>query len=94
MLSDLFGDACQISPSKKRVVAKGNLQALDDLASAARLLEMKSELEAIPAQEKRALTEAMAKCSPSEFNDDRMMLFLQRENMDPKVYVQSVTFVV
>lgn len=83
VLEDLFGDYCEISqPPKKRVVREErpisvSIQSL--------VHKMRSEIEATPLGQKTALVEALQKCSPNEFSDNRMKLFLFRENMNSKV---------
>jgi hypothetical protein len=83
VLSDLFGKQCEISQPKKKVAREEAAKPPPPLPLL--LKEMRSEIDAIPLQEKKALVEAQAKSSANEFSDDRMELFLFRENMNAKV---------
>jgi hypothetical protein len=87
-LSDLFGDFCDIVQRKKKVardVRGEKTPASLPAIVPTRLGEMKSELERTPLGRKRAMVEALDKCSPNEFSDARMNLFLCHENMNAKV---------
>jgi hypothetical protein len=84
VLSDLFGDCCEISqPPKKKVAREGTAQPPPALPLL--LEQMRYEIDAIPFEERESLVEAQEKSSSNEFSDDRLELFLVRESMNAKV---------
>jgi hypothetical protein len=80
-LSDLFGQTCSLSTH----VHKRAKRDLDSNSVEFLLKQMRLELERIPEDEKRALTEARGKCRAGEFSDARLERFLRCEGMNAKV---------
>jgi hypothetical protein len=80
-LSDLFGRSCSISTH----VHKRAKMDLDRSSVEFLVQQMRLELERIPEEEKRALTEAQTKGRAEEFSDARLERFLRCEGMNAKV---------
>lgn len=85
-LSDMFGQMSIVDtrPDKrcKRDLDRDSLQFL--------IGQMRLELKQIPNHEKQALEEAQSRAHPSEFSDDRLLVFLRCEGMNVKVRLRAV----
>lgn len=80
VLTDIFGDSCEITRPKKKVARGAKVANIHSL-----LHDMRSEIDATPIERKGALVEAVQKGRLDEFSDSRMELFLIREDMNAKV---------
>lgn len=85
VLSDKFGKMCTVSDRQNKRPRRDLDQASIDFLVG----QMKLELLRIPDDQKRALLEANASCSPDEFSDARLIQFLRCEGMNVKVRVDS-----
>ena len=79
-LSDVFGKYCNVEcPRDKRARVETDRDSIDLL-----LNKMRLEIAMIPKVKRKAITEAITKCAPSEFSEKRLERFLRCEDMDAK----------
>jgi len=84
-LLDMFGSLCgELGRASKRL-KQPEPGLVDPL-----IKNMRLQVDSIPNESKPALLEAMAKASTHEFRNDRLKLFLQRNNMDYKASTSLV----
>jgi len=87
-LIDLFGKFCSVSDHQNKKARKD----LQRESIAFLVKQMKVEIERIPENKRRALTEARKKCRADELSDERLEQFLRCEGMNPKVSVDASEF--
>jgi hypothetical protein len=86
VMADLFGNMCAIIPQSKRLKREWNNSYVSSMTGTQALIqEVKLEIDRMPKSQKAALMEALQNAPAREMSDERLKLFLNREDMDPKV---------
>lgn len=85
-MSDIFGRMCAMDPQPKRIKRPTrDASGLDPEDMESLIEKMKLEIIRIPESERIALSKALQEAPLRELSFARIKLFLQREELDPKV---------
>jgi hypothetical protein len=79
-LTDLFGGMCDVAGQTAKRLKRPDNGPIDEM-----LADMRQAIDKMAPECKSALLLAMRRASPREFDDDRLELFLHREDMNPEV---------